>query len=989
MRFLRYIIVCTCILYLNTLVVAQDYTPFKPIEGTLSKVIYCVFQDSKGYIWIGTESGVSRYDGYGYKHYTKDDGLSDNEIFQIHEDYKGRLWFLTYNGEPTLYDNGKILTSSNTAFLRNIKPGIISRGFVNRNDTIWYISRNNAYMFIKDKLKNITPAPDYNKMYGGFIEVVSHSDKVVLVSKSSVFYPVSNTKLNIPSQFANQLPNTRALHIGNKLIFYKNSTLIIYNVDTPSIRTIAIPIINNINTITYNEKDKKLWLITDANIYQYNLATQEILNTIPVNLPFANYMLTDKENNLWLSSSNNGLYLSHVSSVVNVEHNIPFSNTAAYCLSMYDGSIYAGHNNGEYLIWEKDKATYKRAAGDKRLDKIYSFCNINDKLMAVYGAFIFDANNAEKYKHHNGAKAIACNNKNVYIAFSYQVVKLSLALFINNHYTNYDTALTTIYGKRVNAMLTKGNDTLYLGAIDGLKILVKDNIQNHPKQHLDIFKCSVTKMAINKNKQLFFATAGKGIGILTADKCCVIDKDKGLASNVCNGVYPDGNNTVWVATNKGISKVTFATVSDSITCNIQNYSVVNGLPGGNTNDVLVSNDTIWLATDNGVCFIKKESIGKQHSAPILNIEGVFVNNKPTNFQNHIKLPYTSNNIRITYTGIAYHRENTVVYKYKLVGADTGWSYTSSRTVEYPHLSPGHYTFIISASNSNSEYSSTLKKIAIEITPPFWETSWFISLAILTLISLIILSISLRFKAIKKKHTLENNSLRLQKEKAEFEKENIAYEKQLIELEQKALNLQMNPHFIFNAMNAIKGFYAHNDRDSADSYIDKFAALMRMILEYNTRNTLLLHEEIDMLKAYLELAAIRKDDNFTFSVKVEDNLNIWGIHIPPMLLQPFVENAVIHGIASLPANGYIELQFSIRDNMLQCKVIDNGIGRKKSQAINKFRLHPSKGISITEQRLQLLSPDSRLYIDDVTDSNGQVTGTTVVILLPIIYKQTSA
>lgn len=988
MRFLHCVIVFICVLSVGTQVSAQGYTAFKPIEGTLSKVIYCVFQDSKGYIWIGTESGVSRYDGYGFQHYTKDDGLSDNEIFQIHEDNKGRLWFLTYNGEPTLYENGKILTSSNTTFLRTIKPGIISRGFANRNDSIWYITRNNAYLFVRDTLKNINAAPDYNKMFGGFIEVVSHSEKVVLVSKSFVYYPTTNTKLNIPAQFANQFPNTRALHIGNELIFYKGQSLFIYNIDNPSIRTITIPITHDINTIAYNKQNKNLWLITDVGIYQYDLSTQKIIDTIPVSLAFANYLLMDREHNLWLSSSNNGLYLSHVSSVANVETNYHFSNSTAYCLGIYKNAIYAGHSNGEYLIWKNGKASYNRAAGEKRLDKIYSFCNVDDKIMAVYGAFIFDADNPSQRTHNIGAKAMVCNSGAVYIAFSYQVVKLSLARFHNKQHSNYDTALKPIYGKRVNSMLAVGDDTLYLGAIDGLKILIKENVAAHPKQHLDIFGCMVTKMATNQRKQLFFATAGKGVGILSENNCYVINKAKGLASNVCNGIFPEGTNTLWIATNKGISKVIYTIIADSVACSIQNYSVVNGLLGANTNDILVSNDTVWLATDNGVCFFRKDNIGKPHSAPLLNLEGFFVNSKPLDFQKPITLPYTSNNIRIAYTGIAYHSENTVVYKYKLAGIDTGWSYTSSRTVEYPHLPPGNYTFIITAANANSAFGNYVKKISFEIAPPFWKTNWFIALTVSVLILLTILAIRIRIVAIKKKHERENTTLRLQKEKAEFEKENITYEKQLIELEQKALNLQMNPHFIFNAMNAIKGFYANNDRDSADSYIDKFASLMRMILEYNTKNILLLHEEIDILKAYLELAAIRKDDNFTYKISVENNLNIWNVCIPPMLLQPFVENAVIHGIAPLASNGHIDITFSISNNMLQCKVTDNGIGRQKSMQLNKFRLHNSKGIAITEQRLQLLSPDSRLCINDVVDSNEEVAGTMVVILLPITKKESN-
>ena len=216
-------------------------------------------------------------------------------------------------------------------------------------------------------------------------------------------------------------------------------------------------------------------------------------------------------------------------------------------------------------------------------------------------------------------------------------------------------------------------------------------------------------------------------------------------------------------------------------------------------------------------------------------------------------------------------------------------------------------------------------------------------------------------------------------------EKLKLENSLIDLEQKALRLQMNPHFIFNALNSIQGFITENNQASAKKYLSKFARLMRLIMENSAEKTVSLQNEIEVLNDYLELTSLRFSNAFTFTIEVDEKIDVSNAEIPPMLLQPFVENAVLHGIAAKESNGLIHISFLQKEGIIECTIEDNGVGRQKAME-QKPDAHKSTGMMVTEERLKVFGEHnhvkSKLRVIDLFDTFGNACGTKVILEIPM-------
>ena len=233
------------------------------------------------------------------------------------------------------------------------------------------------------------------------------------------------------------------------------------------------------------------------------------------------------------------------------------------------------------------------------------------------------------------------------------------------------------------------------------------------------------------------------------------------------------------------------------------------------------------------------------------------------------------------------------------------------------------------------------------------------------------------QSIKRKFEIERNQIQSERDKANIEK-------QIITLEQKALRMQMNPHFIFNALNTIKGYYSEGNDEKAGDFISKFSTLLRMLLE-NTEQIIPLSTEIKMLYLYIDLIKIRYKNGFEYKIEVDPAIHQDEVAIPTLLLQPIGENAIIHGLSPKKGHGFLLVSFYKKGNQLECVVKDNGIGRIASAEKQKHKLHESKAIEITKERLNLLENDENikadLVLEDLLDDNNNSTGTLVTINIP--------
>jgi LytS/YehU family sensor histidine kinase len=241
--------------------------------------------------------------------------------------------------------------------------------------------------------------------------------------------------------------------------------------------------------------------------------------------------------------------------------------------------------------------------------------------------------------------------------------------------------------------------------------------------------------------------------------------------------------------------------------------------------------------------------------------------------------------------------------------------------------------------------------------------------------------------------LSENALKIQN--LENEKRQSALQQRTAELEMQALRAQMNPHFIFNCLNAINHFILVNEVNTASDYLTKFSRLIRMVLDNSFRKDIFLSEELESLRLYIELEQIRFDHHFSCGISIPDDFDISDIVIPPMLLQPFVENAIWHGLMHKDGDGILNVEIKKENEFLICSISDNGIGRKKSADLKSLfsANRKSLGMNLTASRLQLLNEEIGnqigLQITDLLDDVDQSAGTRVVISIPIKKGEPSA
>jgi len=336
----------------------------------------------------------------------------------------------------------------------------------------------------------------------------------------------------------------------------------------------------------------------------------------------------------------------------------------------------------------------------------------------------------------------------------------------------------------------------------------------------------------------------------------------------------------------------------------------------------------------------------------------------------IAISYRNNDITIRFTALDYGDPNLVRYQYKL-GPLQEWQTAdySNNTVHYSNLFPGDYTFTVRARSGNGIWSEPMH-LGIYIVPLFWQTWWFVALTVL-LVGLGVWMLYLwRIKQIRVRETI----------KAE-------YDNRIANLELKALRAQMNPHFMFNSLNSIKNYILKNQPGVAAEYLSNFSHLIRLILQHSKEKMITLEDEMDTLMLYVELEKLRFRDNFSFHCQVDDHIDLKMFMVPPMLLQPYVENAIWHGLLHKEDERILNIKFTSFEGGVLCQIEDNGIGREaalqmKSKTASRYK---SMGMGITHDRIQVINSMNnigiKLEVIDKKDKDNRPLGTLIKIILP--------
>ncbi len=343
---------------------------------------------------------------------------------------------------------------------------------------------------------------------------------------------------------------------------------------------------------------------------------------------------------------------------------------------------------------------------------------------------------------------------------------------------------------------------------------------------------------------------------------------------------------------------------------------------------------------------------------------------------NLKFEFDDNTLSFNFVGMDYSDPKNVQLAYKMEGIDDNWVILNKGDqgfARYSNLPPNQYVFKVKAANSDGVWSDGYRSISILIRPPWYQTVEAYILFGITGLLLLYGGYRIRVRQIRKEEA--------------FKRKEAEYKQLVAETETAVLRLQMNPHFIFNSMNSISSYIAQKDIKTANDYLNRFANLMRKILKLAKHPFLSVGEEMELLEQYLETEAMRFEDKIHYQITTGPSLDPDEVIIPTMILQPFVENAIWHGLAGKEGRKQIHIQFKIEKEQLICIVEDNGIGRAAAQVKKKSNNHVSKAISITKERLKRLEEQeaaaASLTIQDLKDEQHTGIGTKVIIKLPLI------
>lgn len=959
---------------------AQDAHPsFKHYtveDGLPSSEVYQVKQDSKGYIWFATGNGVSRFNGYEFENFSISDGLPDNTVFEIYEDKFERIWFVPISCKLSYYYKGKIYKFQYNEQLQKVLLNSVKTSFcVDDNGTIFLGLHGQGVLEINKNGKitsRFSPSikkelyvtqPDsatyvYSYYPANHLSVI-HFETQLHPFATLSFKESDSLGMGGSGRIIDSRKNKYLIGLDKNLIIIDQKDITRYKIERFPTRVVWI----------YEDQDNDLWIGTFPGGAYYikdgNFANKKwFLPGVSVN-----GIIQDKEGGFWFVSEGNGVYYAASKRVMVFDKSLGFTNDRVICLATDKQNVFAGSQKGfiDEIRNHQKVRTYDLNFGPAHSNEVSSlfYDSIEKELWVACKV------RSGKVKN-NAFFSTKCN-----IIFNAMVLDTSGTYWIvgpgalstvrNDKVKDVANSATHKKFRRANAITAGLNDLLMIGAINGLWVCNKKNKDfSYIGYKHKLLQNRIVDLEYSSDSLLVIATKGAGVLLYDNRNVIQINTIKGLCGDNVYSICTDSK-VIWAATNNGLNKI-ILTGRKPLTYKIFSYTNINGLPSNEVNDVLKVGNTLWAATNKGLAFFHPDSIDNPVVQLPVYLNHVLINDKDTAILPGYKLAYDQNNIKINFTGLGYKNAGKIKYRYKMIGLDTNWIYTNSREVQFTTLPANVYTFVLNVLNSDGSWSTNKATVRFTVLLPFWKEWWFI-------LAIILLSAYSMFNLIK----YRLKKIQLRKEKIDD------LNKTLISLKLKALRAQMNPHFTFNVMNSIQHFIASNDGEAANRYLSRFSKLIRLILNNSEKSLVPIADEIKALELYLELEVMRFEERFEYKITVDKLIDVMEVEIPSMLIQPYVENSIKHGILNLDRRGIIKIEIQKHDLLLKCIIEDNGVGRSKSYFINKNSLHKSFGTAITQERLAAINALNKRQLSeniiDLEDEQGNATGTRVEIYIP--------
>lgn len=985
-------------LFLPMLAGAQHPLRIEPVfrnygadQGLPNNWVYDIFQDRKGFIWIATNSGVCRFNGYEFEQFP--DTLNSNYTTVLGhcltEDERGRLWFADFQHRLFYVENDRIIPwKYNERLTKFTKSNGFFQGLLvdGRGEDIW--------------LQNLTQ--------GGFLHIDQAGTFTYLPQSDSVAFDIFE---NGYGWLLNRKPvNTLAeVEMGKlEVLAFNGHTVHLPPVSFPagyaqdpklfwySVNRLAESryLLQFFKQIYYFEKDRLLWtapLTGNGIIWATRDAAGRIftghhfggglkmflsLDDLRAGQPAlelfpgltVSCIRQDREGGYWIGTQERGIF--YCSSFDNgVLRGIPGLEQEVVKGLAWDvkSILYIGYFNGKLYAADlnRNQARDISAPQTIQINRLHFDESSQTLALAGVNSNLYRAGHwtipelfdpiVGKAIPWRGVKSIPGPNPDIWLSGSSQgllqvnartrsIERSSYELLTEKNRRNISTVCPDpagrIWASDLKGLLEWGSDSLVRAgtAFPALQQRMRD-------------------IVALPDSSLVLSPKGRGVVFWKPGRAPV---EYNIRHGVLSGevgmlYYHAPDSTIWACTSRGLNRLA---PDGRGGYRVSGFTTKHGLPSNTVNAVCMAGDTIWLATDRGVFRMSGQAAASVIPAPLFT--EISVGNMPRFPQGVLLLPYDSSDIALEFISLHFRSQGHIPYAYRLRDAsgDTSWITGFERRVSFSNLSPGTYRFEVKAQNEDGAWSP-VTALAIRIRPPWWATWWARGGASALFALLIFTGYRYRVNQIRAKSRLQEEIHRL---------------------ERAALQAQMNPHFLFNCLNSIQSFILDNNSDAAVLYLAKFAKLVRSTLNASVNSEVTVEEEVQMLDYYLALERLRFSNVFEYHIEVDQQIDRANTLLPPLIVQPIVENAVLHGMKNIQKNGRIEVIFRRENEYIVIRVCDNGPGLTTSEVANG---KTSMGRSITKRRLEILqqqSTNKTISLQYLPQEEG--TGTCVLIKLPV-------